>query len=170
MCPILSVLQALQSTPEETHGAERAGQRAELCAYRCEDSGRLLSLLLPEGSKPILVPSVKVLVCMSLALCQPIASVSVSTPGEILTLRQVGLTPQGQQQAAWCWFVSGMNMVRRLHWDRARLASLAASAEALLSSCCLEFGIPYPTIPDLLDRLSAGWFWQCPPSGSPPGK
>lgn len=59
MRPILSVLQALQSAPEETHCAERAGQRAELRAYRREDSGRLLSLLLPDGSEPILLPSVK---------------------------------------------------------------------------------------------------------------
>lgn len=59
MRPILSVLQALQSAPEETHSAERAGQRAELCAYRREDSGRLLSLLLPDGGEPVLVPSVK---------------------------------------------------------------------------------------------------------------
>lgn len=161
MCPILSVLQALQSAPEETHGAERAGQRAELCAYRCEDSGRLLSLLLPDGSKPILVPSVKCwsacpLPCANLLLRSSLA------PREILALRQVGMMPQRQQQAAWCWFVSGMNLVRPLYWDRVRLASLPASAKARLLSCCSEFGIPYPTAPDPLDRLSAGWFLAVP--------
>lgn len=103
---------------------------------------------------------------MSLALCQPLASVSISTLGEILALRQVGMgmgmMPQGQQQATWCWFVSGVNLVRSLHWDRVHLASLPASAKALLSSCCSEFGIPYPTVPDPLDRLSAGWLLAVP--------
>lgn len=99
MCPILSVLQALQSAPEETHGAERAGQRAELCAYRCEDSGRLLAAARWQQAHPCAL--CEVLVCMSLALCQPLASVLVSTLGEILALRQVGMMPQGQQQAAW---------------------------------------------------------------------
>lgn len=72
MCPILSVLQALQPAPEETHGAERAGQRAELRAYRCEDSGRLLSLLLPDGSKPLLVPSVKYWSACPLSCANPL--------------------------------------------------------------------------------------------------
>lgn len=117
-----------------------------------ELSSVLIAVKIQVGSSPSCLvaasPSLclcELLVCMSLALCQLLASALISTLAEVLGLRQVGMMPQGEQQAVWCWFISGMT--RPLHWNRVRLSFLLASAKALLSSCFWSLASSIPPFP-----------------------